>query len=137
METTVATGIEYTYDKNEVDKKITSIIEKIESVIITNNYQVTGDIEEFYVLEWKNFSKNQMKKIQKYCFWIDNRPTLKRINTFLGLLSRLFDIKRVHVKISLKEEKIRKLRTEWLNARYTAENALARYKNEKGDFYKN
>jgi hypothetical protein len=78
-----------------------------------------------------------MKRIQKYCFWIEMRPTLRNINTFLGLLSRTFEIERVKIKISLKEEKIQKARKEWLKARNEADKLLNIYKLEKGNFYKN
>ena len=78
-----------------------------------------------------------MKKTQKYCFWISKKPTLKRINTFFSLLSRDFGVKKVHVKVSLKEENIQKARKEWLKARAESERLLAAYKKEKGNFYKN
>jgi uncharacterized protein YggL (DUF469 family) len=137
METTLAKGIEYTYNRNEIDKKICNTIDFIKDVIKENDYQVSGDIEEFYLLEWKDFSKNQLKKIQKYCYWVEKNPSLKKINTFLNLLSKYFGVERVKVKISLKEEKIQKTRKEWLTARNEAERLLSIYKLEKGDFYKN
>lgn len=136
METTVNT-IEYTYSVNVLDEKVTKTVENIEKYIKENDYQVTGDIEEYYVLEgWKNLSKRQMKQIQKYCFWIERKPTLRRINSFFSLLSRTFGIKRVHVKVSLKEEKIQNSRKAWLKVRNEADRLLAEYKKEKGDFYK-
>ena len=64
METTLASGIEYTYSRSEIDSKIADAIEKIEKVIKENNYQVSGDIEKYYEIKWKNLSQNQMKKIQ-------------------------------------------------------------------------
>ena len=78
-----------------------------------------------------------MKRLQRYCFWIDRKPTLRRINTFFGLLTRYFGVERVYVKISLKEEKIQKARKEWLKARNESDRLLALYKKEKGNFYKN
>jgi hypothetical protein len=138
METTVLNTVEYTYNVKSLDEKVTKTVENIEKYIKENNYRVTGDIEEYYVLEgWKNLSKNQMKQIQKYCFWIERKPTLRRINSFFSLLSRLFGIKKVNVLVSLKEEKIQKTRKEWLKARQISDNLLAEYKKEKGDFYKN
>ncbi len=138
METTVLNTVEYTYNVKSLDEKVTKTVENIEKYIKENNYRVTGDIEEYYVLEgWKNLSKNQMKQIQKYCFWIERKPTLRRINSFFSLLSRLFGIKKVNVLVSLKEEKIQKARKEWLKARQISDNLLAEYKKEKGDFYKN
>jgi hypothetical protein len=136
MEATLEQGITYTYNTNKVDEKIVNTVEIIEKVIKENNYRVSGDIEEYTMLEWKNFSKNQLKKIQKYCYYIEKHPTLKRINSFFSLLSRYFEVKRVNVKISLKEEKIQNARKEWLKARQISDNLLAGYKKEKGDFYK-
>ncbi len=136
METTVNKGITYTYKQSEIDSKICDTIDLIEKFVKENNYQVTGNLDEYTILEWKNFSKTEMKKIQKYCFWIERRPTLRNINTFLGLLSRLFKVERVKIKISLKEERIQKARKEWLKARNEADRLLDIYKLEKGDFYK-
>ncbi len=136
METTLATGIEYTYNRTELDNMITKTIDKIVSEVKKNDYQVKGNIEEYYALEWEHFSKNQMKNIQKYCYWIDKKPSLKRINTFFSLLSRLFKIERVHVKVSLKEEQIQKARKAWLKSREETDRLLKAYKDEKGDFYK-
>jgi len=137
METTVNNGITYTYKQSEIESKINNTIDSIKKFVKENDYQVTGDLKTCYKLKWKNFSKKQMKRIQKYCFWIEMRPTLRNINTFLGLLSRTFEIERVKIKISLKEEKIQKARKEWLKARNEADKLLNIYKLEKGNFYKN
>lgn len=141
METTVASGIEYTYNKIEISDKICATIEKIEGIVKQNNYQVTGEIDEFYgvsgPLGRKNFSKNQMKNIQKACYSVDKHPSLRRINSFLRLISSYFEIEKVKIKVSAKEEKIQKLRKEWLKARNESDRLLAEYKKEKGDFYKN
>lgn len=137
METTVLNTVEYTYNVKSLDEKITKTVENIEKYIKENEYRVTGDIEEYYVLEgWSKLSKNQMKKIQKYCFWIERKPSLRRINSFFSLLSRTFGIKKVSVKISLKEENIQNARKAWLKVRNEADRLLAEYKKEKGDFYK-
>jgi hypothetical protein len=136
MEATLEQGITYTYNTSKVDEKIVNTVEFIEKVIKENNYRVSGDIEEYTVLEWKNFSKKQLKKIQKYCYYIEKHPTLRRINSFFSLLSAHFSVKRVNVKISSKEEKIQIARKEWLKAREESERLLAAYKKEKGDFYK-
>ena len=137
METTEVKGITYTYNKNEIVEKINKTIDKIKNIIKENDYQVTDDIDKYYNIKWRDLSKNQMKKIQKYCYWVDKTPSLKKINTLLGLLSRLFKIERVRIKRSLKEENIQKARKEWLKARDEAERLLKVYKDEKGDYYKN
>ena len=136
MEATLEQGITYTYNQSELNKIINNTIDKINKVIKENNYQITGKIEH-YNLNTKNLSKTQMKRIQKYCFWIDKKPSLRRINTFFGLLTKYFGVERVRVKISLKEEKIQKARNEWLKVRDEADKLLAIYKKEKGNFYKN
>jgi hypothetical protein len=148
METTVKSGIEYTYNKSEIDNKICNTIDKIKKVIKNNDYQVIGkeidfskpkgysQLDEYYCLEWKDFSKNQMKKIQKYCYWVEKNPSLRKINTFLNLLSKYFEIEKVRVKVSKKEEQIQKARKEWLKARDEADRLLQSYKKEKGTFYK-
>lgn len=136
-------GVTYTYNKFEIAEKINKTIYIIQNEIEKNDYQVKGDIEKYKNLgdyledKWSNLSYNQMKKIQKYCFWIERKPTLKKINTFFSLLSKLFGIEKVHVKVSLKEEKIQKARKEWLKARNESDRLLKIYKDEKGDFYKN
>jgi hypothetical protein len=149
METTVKSGIEYTYNKSEIDKKICSTIDKIKKVIKDNDYQVTSNIkidftkvkdyspiDEYYCLEWRDFSKNQMKNIQKYCNWTSKKPSLRKINSLLHLLSKYFEIEKVRVKVSLREEQIQKARKEWLKARDESERLLKIYKTTKGDFYK-
>jgi len=136
METTVKSGIEYTYNKSEIINIINKTIDNIKNIIKKNDYQLTGNIDKYYNLRWKDFSKNQLKKIQKYCYWVEKNPSLKKINTFLNLLSKYFEVERVKVKISLKEEKIQKARKEWLTAKNEADRLLSIYKLEKGDFYK-
>lgn len=136
METTVKSGIEYTYNKNEVISIINKTIDKIKSIIKENDYQVTGNIDQYYNLKWKDFSKNQMKNIQKYCNWTSKKSSLRKINSLLHLLSKYFEIEKVRVKVSLREEQIQKARKEWLKARDESERLLKIYKTTKGDFYK-
>lgn len=136
METTVNTGIEYTYNQKELNKIVNNTIDKIVNFVIANDYQVKGNMREY---EFNNIplSKRQMKKIQKYCFWIQKCPSLRRINSFYSLLSRTYGVERVKVDVSLKEQKIQNARKEWLKARNESERLLALYKKEKGNFYKN
>jgi hypothetical protein len=136
METTLEQGITYTYNQSELNKVINNTLDTIKKIVKENNYQVTGEIKH-YNIDCKGLSKTQMKRLQKYCFWIDRNPSLRRINTFFGLLTRYFGVERVKVKISLKEEQIQKARKEWLKARDESDRLLALYKKEKGNFYKN
>jgi hypothetical protein len=129
-------GISYVYSKNEIVKIINKTLDKIKNIIKQNDYQVAGNIDKYYNIDWKHLSGNQMKKIQKYCVWIIKKPSLKKLNAFFSLLSIYFSIDRVRIKISLKEEKIQKARKEWLKVRNEADRLLKIYKEEKGDFYK-
>jgi hypothetical protein len=136
MKTTTNAGVTYTYNKYEVIEKINKTIALIEAWISENNYQISGKIDRNLEDKWSNLSKSQVKKIQRYCFWIERKPSLRNVNTFFGILSKYFKIERVHVKISAKEEAIQKSRKEWIKARNEADKALKAYKAEKGDFYK-
>ena len=148
METTLVKGITYTYNRSELDKKICDTIDFIKEVIAKNDYQVTGktidftkpkgysQLDEFYTLEWRDFSKNQMKNIQKYCYWVEKKPSLRKINSLLHLLSKYFEIERVRIKVSLREQQIQIARKEWLKAREESDRRLNVYKTTKGDFYK-
>ena len=77
MEAIVEIGVNYTYNKSELVNVINETIDKIEYVVKNNNYQVSGKIKHIEKIDY--LSNNQMKKIQKYCFWINNKPTLKSI----------------------------------------------------------
>lgn len=136
MEATINNGIEYTYNQEELKKVINNTVNNIKNIIKDNDYQVTGNIEQYYNLVFANLSKNQIKTIQKYCFWINKKPTLRKINSFLNILSRYYGLNKIHIKVSLKEEKIQKARKEWLMYRDKADSLLKIYKEEKGDFYK-
>lgn len=132
--------VNYTYNTTELVEKINETIEMIEKEINDNNYQVKGNLNLYKnqsIISAGHLSKNQMKNIQKYCYWIGKKPSLKRINTFLGMLSKYFGVERASIKVSLKEEAIQKARKEWVKARNEAERLLKVYKDEKDDFYKN
>lgn len=137
MENTMTAGVTYTYNQKELVEKVNKTINLIKEWIEKNNYQVTGNIDNYLDIPMSNLSKNQMKKIQKYCYWFYKKPSLKRVNIFFSLLSKTFGIERVKVRISLKEEQIQKSRKEWIKARNEADRLLKAYKDEKGDFYKN
>jgi hypothetical protein len=135
MEAIVENGVNYTYNKSELKNVINNTIDIIENVVKNNKFQVSGKIRNIDKFD-KNISKNQMKKIQKYCFWISNKPTLRRINTFFGILTQNFCIGRIRIKVSAKEEAIQNTRKAWLKAQAESEKLLMEYKKEKGNFYK-
>jgi hypothetical protein len=132
----ILNSVEYTYNTNEMKVVINNCIQQIEDYITINNYKVVGDIKYIDKQNSDQISKNQMKKIQKYCFWISKKPTLRRINSFLSLLYRTYKIEKVRVNISDKEVAIQKARKDWKKSLAETEKLLAEYKNEKGNFYK-
>jgi hypothetical protein len=132
----ILNSVEYSYNTNEMKVVINNCIQQIEDYITINNYKVVGDIKYIDKQNSDQISKNQMKKIQKYCFWISKKPTLRRINSFLSLLYRTYKIEKVRVNISDKEVAIQKARKDWKKSLAETEKLLAEYKNEKGNFYK-
>lgn len=136
MEAILSTSVEYTYNQSEVKEVINNTIDKIKNFVKENNYQVSGKIQYIENQKLDKISKNQMKKIQKYCFWINKKPTLRRINTLFGILSQTFGIERIRIKVSVKEEKIQLARKEWKKSLVETERLLAEYKKEKDIFYK-
>jgi len=146
MEATIKSRVEYTYDKVILAAKINSTIENIEKWIAANEYRVIGKFPTkellsdqrvgIYAAAWSNISKSKMKEIQKRIIWIERKMTLRNVNSFLNLLSKIFGCDKVQVKISYKEEQIQIARKQWVKAKEEAERLLAVYKFQKGDFYK-
>ena len=135
METIIKKGKEYNYDTANINKVVNNTIDKIKKIVDYNQYQILGKID-YYNLNFNDLSKNQKKKIQKYCYWIDNKPTLRKINTLFTILSNNFNEKKVKIKNSKREERIQKARKEWVKSRNEYDKLLDKYKKEKGDYYK-
>lgn len=148
-------GVTYAYNKCEVIAKINETVENIKKWIEENDYRikiskhltddVTLNVYKNLEKNWRDISKRKMKKIQKYCFWIQKNPTRRKVNTFFNLLTKTFGLCEMendkfvrcpYIKESLKEEKIQARRKEWIKARNEADKLLKAYKEEKGDFYK-
>jgi len=132
----ILNSVEYTYNTNEMKTIINNSIRQIEDYITINDYKVVGDIKYIDNQNSDHISKNQMKKIQKYCFWISKKPTLRRINSFLSLLYRTYRIEKIRINISDKEVAIQNAKKEWKKSLAETEKLLYEYKKEKGNFYK-
>ena len=81
-------------------------------------------------------SKNKTKEFKKLLNRVLEYPTIKRVSMFLRMYSRLSGTDIVKVEYSPKELKIQEYRKAYVEARKKAEEAQARYKEEKGDFFK-
>lgn len=128
----------YTYNSVELQEKINRILDKIEEWAKSKDYRIVGDLNKYRNLNmFINLSKNKIKKINKYLNSLNRKMTLRRVNSFLHLIYKIYKLdKKVSIKISLKEENIQKARKEWLKARDESDRLLKVYKDEKGLFYK-
>ena len=129
---------EYIYDKNEISRIIQFTLSDINDYIENNKYIKFGNIDEFnkiYEKNWNNISKRKLKKLQKCIFRLNQKYTLTKVNKFFHFLSQTFQIKRISIKISEQEEKIRQLRIAYKRAKYQYYKTLRDYKKEKSFFY--
>ena len=138
METTVNNRVDYITDKVKLAEKINETIGRIEKWIKENDYRVSGDLSKYKNITFsgKHVSHNKVKEINKRIFWMENKLTLRKVNSFFYTLSKAFELEKIHVRISKKEEEIQKARKEWLKARNEADRLHQIYIAEKGDFYK-
>lgn len=81
-------------------------------------------------------SKKKTKEFRKLLNRVLEYPTIKRVSMFLRMYSKFSGVEAVKVDYSPKEKKIQECRKAYLEARKKAEEALSRYKEEKGDFFK-
>lgn len=126
----------YVYNSSELSNRVNETMEKIENWIKENNYRINKPIYRIEVKNLYGTSKNQDKKINKCIFALDKKLTLRKVNYFFHLLSKITGVEKIYVKVSEKEENIQKSRKKMLALRTLYEQVLAEYKNEKGDFYK-
>ena len=139
MKTLEKTNDVYVYTEQELKEKTNKIIDKIQQYADFMDYRIVGNIDSYKNanLSVNNLSKNQLKKINMYLNSLDKKMTMRKINSFLNLFYKTFELtEKVQIKKSEKEEKIQKARKEWLKLRDEAEKALKIYKDEKGDYYK-
>ena len=98
------------------------------------DWEITGDLPE----EPKNFySQNQRKKYNNAINRVVKKTTRRSANRLLYVISKITGENKVQVNIGIKEREIQSKRKAWIKLRDEANNALAEYKKEKGDFYKN
>lgn len=134
------TTVNYIYTEKELNTKINQTIDKIKKWSKSMYYRFNNDIDIYTKMYFKteHISKNQLKKINKFIIGLNNKMTLRKVNSFLHLIYKTFEpIKKVQVKKSEKELEIQRKRKEWLKLRDEAEKALSDYKKEKGNYYKN
>ncbi len=134
METTVK-SVDYTYNKIELEKKIDNLIDLIEDWCKKNDYRIIGtltnEIPNFYKI-----SKTKLKKINKYIIGLEKHMTMRKINSFFHLLTKIGSSNPVRIQYSEREMKIQETRKQMLKAKDIYESLLKNYKEEKGNYYK-
>jgi len=137
METTV-NQIVY---KDELINKVNDAIVIAETTIEQNDWQLNGDIDpvkKFSMSEYQWMSKTSMKRLNRYCNWLIEKPSIRNINLLFHFLCRtIFNTsKRVKVLPSVREMEIQEARKRWKDVQKVEQELLKRYKVKKGDFYK-
>lgn len=98
------------------------------------DWEISGELpdvpKDFY-------SQNQRKKYNSAINTVVKKPTRRSINRLLYIISKITGENKIEVMIGTKERSIQAKRKAWLKLRDEADKALAEYKKEKGDFYKN
>lgn len=82
-------------------------------------------------------SQNKKKEFRKLLERVIKHPTMKNVSIFLRKYAKYTETETVKIDYSEKEKKIQEYRKAYIEARKKAEEAQARYKEEKGDFFKN
>lgn len=112
---------------------VNNLLVKINEICNKNEWQVSKQINPIEDLNFK--SHNQRKKLKRF-YMKTQGFSIKSINSFLNYLAQILEVQKIVIRPSLKEEKIQSLRKEWKVLRKLEQEALLKYKEEKGDFYK-
>lgn len=84
------------------------------------------------VLSDRNVSLSKKKKVKNRVIGLMSKITLNRLNKLMDLIGS-----EIRVLPSVKEQRIMEFRKSFVEARNKMEESLKRYKEEKGDYYKN
>lgn len=139
METKV-THILTGYDLVE---KIKETVLFTEEIINKNNWQLNGDVsilKNVTVGDFENhYSKRKIKRMNRYIGWVLEKPSMSNINRFYHFIcTRVLETsKRVKVIPSERELEIQAARKRWKDVQKVEQELLKRYKEVKGDFYRN
>jgi len=134
------TKVEQIVYKDKLIEKVNDAITIAETTIKENDWQLKGDIEllkTFSMNQYQMLSKNEMKRLNRYCNWVMETPKLSNINKlFHFLCTRIFKTdKRVKVFPSQREQDIQESRKRWKDVQKVEQELLKRYKETKGNFY--
>lgn len=125
-------------------KTVSETIEKIKAFVKEKNYQFKDSTGFDEITETKfnvalsDMSKKKRKRLARYLWSTNTRPSLEGINKFFHFFMKnvLKSDVRIRVIHSAKEIAIQDKRKVYKEALAKAKAAYADYKTEKGDFYK-
>jgi hypothetical protein len=111
-------------------------IDAIKNFANERGFQVLGDFNHG---ELKFSSKNREKVVSRYLWKISTGPSMASANRFLHFLyKKIYGFDQApRVDFSQKELAIKAARKKWKEAARLAEELRVKYREEKGDFYKN
>lgn len=134
--------VETHHNVSQYINAIKKIMNDINNYVIRHDLKICDSdilINENLIKKWhKNNGSAVHKRFKRIINKCQLKPTLAAYNIFFHYLYKNVyksDV-RVRLRYMPKHEKIIKLRKEFYDARKKMEEALAAYKNEKGDFFK-
>lgn len=139
--TQIINKTEFSYrDEDFFISKIEETIERIEKYSNFLGYRGEEDInfdKNLFSEKFKNFSTKGKKRLRNKLIRVHIRPSMFTINKFLHyLFARVLELKAPKIQVSTIEREIQVSRKKWIKARDEADDALLRYKEMKGNFYK-
>ena len=100
-------------------------------------YTLTGEPSELTALQLNEAGIRNIKRFKRYLKHAMYGNSINSINKLLHLVhKRILKLDKYPKLVSVKHDKIQKLRADWKKQQLIADQMLAEYKKEKGDFYK-
>lgn len=146
METNTLERTENRIDTNN-PKELVNIyndfINKLEEKVKTTKYNsepiytLTGELSELRPLQLNESGIRNIKRFKRYLKHAMYGGSVNSINKLLHLAhKRILKMDKYPKLVSVKHDKIQKLKADWKKQQLLADQMLAEYKKEKGDFYK-
>lgn len=146
METNTLERTENRIDTNNPKELVNfynEFIKKLEEKVKTTKYNgepiytLTGELSELTALQLDEAGIRNIKRFKRYLKLAMYGGSVNSINKLLHLVHKRILKLDTYPKLKcVKHDKIQKLRTDWKKQQLIADQMLAEYKKEKGDFYK-
>lgn len=100
-------------------------------------YTLSGELSELSALQLNESGIRNIKRFKRYLKLAMYGGSINSINKLLHLAhKRILKLDKYPKLVSVKHDKIQKLRADWKKQQLIADQLLSEYKKEKGDFYK-